>query len=91
MWENSAYVILFSPLPLDLSNSTNGLDGLSHDLPFVLCKFVNVMNCYYELPLGLSYFIGCPHGPFGFPLSMSYFVISPCGPFDLLIGMFCSK
>jgi hypothetical protein len=71
MWENSACVILFSPLSFDLSNSTNGLDGLSHDLPFVLCKFVDVMNCYYELPLGLSYFTRCPHGPFGFPLNMS--------------------
>ncbi len=87
MWENSASIILFSSFPLDLSNSTNGLDGLNHDLLFVLCKFVNAMNCYYELPLGLSYFTGCPHGPFGFPFSMSYFVISPCGPFDLLIGM----
>jgi len=87
MWENSACVILFSSLPLDLSNSTNGFDGLNHDLPFVLCKFVDVMNCYYEVLLGLSYFTRCPHGAFGFPLIMSYFVISPCGPFDLLIGM----
>jgi hypothetical protein len=86
MWENLACVILFSPLPLDLSNSTNGLDGLSHDLPFVLCKFVDDMNYYYELPLGLSYSTRCPPCPFGFPLSMSYFVISPCGPFDLLMA-----
>jgi len=78
MWENSAYVILFSPLSFDLSNSINGLDGLNHDLPFVLCKFVDAMNCYYAPPLGLSYFIGCPHGPFSFPLSMSYFVLLAC-------------
>lgn len=56
MWENSACFILFSPIYLYLSNSTNGLDGLNHGLPFVLCKFVDAMNCYYELPLGLSYF-----------------------------------
>jgi hypothetical protein len=91
MWENFNCVILFSPLYFDLSTATNVFDSMSHDLPFVLCKFVDAMNCYYELPLGISFFIRCPHGPFGFPLSMSYFVINPSGPLDLFIGMSCFK